>query len=586
MSIVRKGRFRVDRVRRGSLKNLVKLFFLLVVVALLGNIDRAFELGAVQHQSQPIGLPPLQEYDQSNQTNSGHHLDYKHEQNEHSSENRRSRGSEEETRKNSSPTSQSDLQNTSMECQLKWDVDKNTHLINKWLEMELPILVAAIRHHRGKKKHDSSSNAKDSQYYQYTKDDIVYAILTQKHGRQKQTIMDFQLIPWVCLYNETDGENDDGKSDRRGAQELATLVPRKRDKGDQIVVMCNATTLTTENVTIALTGVLPSTPQSQISEDSRSTNTTKNKNDAVEPSIFFYDLEQPLECDRLEEQEKSEVHEKNKIGACLRFKGDYDRSIVPQWIEYHRLIGVEHFWVYVNEEWNLSGLFNQSYITYIPFNFNWAENNHSSHFPHHYIDVKKNEISQEPAQSACIYNARKYGYDWIITTDVDEYVHVPKGSNKTNDEAESPLELFLRRYDRLLYSCLIMNSIPYGRNMWLKEPDFPSNPFLIDYVWRRNMNLSEYPLYRYKQIYNPQQVWSLGVHYCYVADGEQNLQLPAEDGLFLQHFKLAHKGVYKKFEKLMLKSEDDLLKDTTVRDMYRSDLADAMTRLEMKRKYT
>jgi len=401
--------------------------------------------------------------------------------------------------------------------------------------------------------------------------------------------MDFQLIPWVCLYgrNRLEGQindKDDGaQNQRQGVQELAALAPRT-NKGDHVIVMCNSTT---ENSTMVLKGIYPTTIPSQITNNSKSTNTTNNNVDTIEKTQqshfdFFYSLKEPLECDRLEEQEMSEVHDEKKIGACLRFKGEHDRALVPQWIEYHRLLGVEHFWVYVNEEWNLSGLFNRSYITYMPFDLNWKDNNHSSYFPHHFNDYKP-KLSQEPAQWSCVFNARKYDYDWVITTDTDEYVRVPKLTNKTSGVITSPLQSYLRKFDPRIYSSLVMNSIPFGRNEWLEKPDFPSDPFLIDYVWRRNLNFSEYPIYRYKQIYNPQHVWSIGVHYCFLSEGKHNVPLKAEDGLFIQHYKLAHKGVYKKHEKIMIKSELDLLKDTTLRDMYRSHLADAMERLEVER---
>jgi len=193
-----------------------------------------------------------------------------------------------------------------------------------------------------------------------------------------------------------------------------------------------------------------------------------------------------------------------------------------------------------------------------------------------------------------MFNARKYNYDWIIPTDVDEYMHVPKNNNKninvnnetktTNMISSSPLQSYLTRFDPKQYSSLIMNSIPFGRNRWLEpdplEPQPPSldhnSSLLIDYVWRRDLNLSEYTLYRHKQIYNPQHVWSIGVHYCWVAAGKEDVVLKPEEGLFLQHNKLAQMGVYKKFEKQMIKSVDDLRIDTELRDTYRGDLIAAM----------
>eukprot|EP00536_Pseudo-nitzschia_multiseries_P014086 jgi/Psemu1/37479/gm1.37479_g len=397
---------------------------------------------------------------------------------------------------------------TSIDCRKKWDLERNRHLINKWLEMELPILVTAIRHHRGKKTQD-----------------------------RQDKVMDFQLIPWVCLYSTRINEREEQMSDGddygnnygEGVQELAALSPRTQ-KGDHVIVMCNSTS---DNSTMVLKGIFPTIIPFQISGDPKSVNGTKYDAEIIDEksgrhyytrnnsaSDFFYDLQEPLECDRLEEHEMSKVHEKKKI-----------------------------------------------------------DNNHSSHFPHHYNDYKP-KLSQEPAQWSCVFNARKYGYDWVISTDADEFVHVPKVSNGTTDVVTSPLQSYLKRFDPSINSCLIMNSIPFGRNNWLQQPDFPPDHFLIDYVWRRNLNLSEYPLYRYKQIYNPQHVWSIGVHYCFVSEGRKNVPLNAEDGLFLQHFKLAHKGVYKKLEKIMVKSELDLLRDSALRDMYRSDLAAAIDKLK------
>ena len=226
--------------------------------------------------------------------------------------------------------------------------------------------------------------------------------------------------------------------------------------------------------------------------------------------------------------------------------------------------------------------------------------------------IKSNTLSQEPAQWLCLYNARKYNYDWIITTDVDEFIHVlPKKNNGGNSNNNNtivrtkhtattddlpPLQSYLKRYDPNHYSSLIMHSIPFGSNNFIVEQpadednlhlssnDYDNNKLassslMLDYVWRRNWNLSEYPLYRHKQIYSPRHAWSIGVHYCWMADKDtkKDVVLPAaEDGLYVQHYKLAHKGVYKNHEKNMIKSVDELRMDTRLRDNYREALVLAM----------
>mmetsp|Transcript_29363 Transcript_29363/g.79493 ORF Transcript_29363/g.79493 Transcript_29363/m.79493 type:complete len:173 (-) Transcript_29363:14-532(-) len=129
----------------------------------------------------PIFVPVDQD-DQRNKTNSGNREEQQGNGTEYLSGNR---SSDVDQRK------QLRAGGTSVDCRMKWDLKKNTHLINQWLEMELPILVTAIRHDRGKK----TQNHEESKYYQNTKDDIVYAILTERPHRQSNKVMNFQLIP-------------------------------------------------------------------------------------------------------------------------------------------------------------------------------------------------------------------------------------------------------------------------------------------------------------------------------------------------------------------------------------------------------
>ncbi|KAG7338830.1 hypothetical protein IV203_012799 [Nitzschia inconspicua] len=332
-----------------------------------------------------------------------------------------------------------------------------------------------------------------------------------------------------------------------------------------------------------------------------------------------------------------------QLGACLRFRGDFDRSILPQWVEYHRLVGIDHFWIFINEPWNLEGLYNRSYITYYPLDQQW--NYHPQYYQHYYHrDISQQQqqqhqqqtstatatsatetvasvtLSQEPAQTTCLYIAKTQQYDWIITTDVDEYLYLPKQKNQQHQhqqqqQQQQPLKSFLQRFDKEQYSSLIINSIPFGKNVFIindtdhdeesqqqqqqQQPQYNSTTnnntiiqikkddrfLMLDYVWRRNWNLTEYPFVRYKQLYNVAKVWSIGIHYCHAVtpNTKSNVQLHPtiqNDYIHLAHYKRAHLGVFKKGQKLMIKSEQELRKDTIVRDTYRTELLQRLQELE------
>jgi hypothetical protein len=349
------------------------------------------------------------------------------------------------------------------------------------------------------------------------------------------------------------------------------------------------------------------------------------------------------------------INNSNKIGACLRFQGDFDRSILPQWIEYHRLLGIDHFWIYVNEPWSWQhqeeeleegggggGGFlhhhhhHPSYVTYLAFDQQWQD--HAHYYQHYYHRTLDNggdhqevvvapstqwTLTQEPAQTSCLYLAKTLGYDWITTPDVDEYLFLSKTNNDNNNDDENenenhdddnhdlpPLKQFLSQFDKEQYSSLIVNSIPYGSNAFVqrqqqqeeeltKKKNNNNNnnnitttttpvPLMIDYVWRRrHWNLTDYPFGRYKQFYNVRTVWSVGVHYCFaVTTGNTravaNVPVPptmSHQLVHWAHYKRAHLGVFQRGEAVMVRSADQLQRDTRVRDTYQSDLVERMRAL-------
>jgi hypothetical protein len=168
----------------------------------------------------------------------------------------------------------------------------------------------------------------------------------------------------------------------------------------------------------------------------------------------------------------------------------------------------------------------------------------------------------------CLYTAKKYGYDWIVTPDVDEFIHVV-AKNYTMKPTLNRFPKFMEQFDKTKYASLEMNSIPYGKNSFHGEFD---QQLLIDYVWRKNITLSEYPFGRYKHIYNVNLVTTLSLHHCWKADGIANVPLgPEEYGIYMQHYKKAHIGVFYAGHHTKIRyvgNVNELQSDTTLRDEY------------------
>lgn len=137
-----------------------------------------------------------------------------------------------------------------------------------------------------------------------------------------------------------------------------------------------------------------------------------------------------------------------KIGLCVRFCGDH--HLVPPFIAYHRLIGVEHFWFYINEVFNITDLPMASDVTYVPYRFVWSDHHNKSRWNYGNGVVgpwkfRRNGHSfwQPTAMQQCLYRSKRYGLDWIMANDIDEYLWI----NRT----ESPPYPRIRRFCRIFW---------------------------------------------------------------------------------------------------------------------------------------
>jgi len=118
--------------------------------------------------------------------------------------------------------------------------------------------------------------------------------------------------------------------------------------------------------------------------------------------------------------QNAEREEKYTLSICALFTDEAKH--LKEWIEYHRLIGVDHFYLYNNNS-------NDSFLkTLIPY----IENNlvTLSYWPDHYKKLYGEEVQHWSlsTQVTAYENAialRKHETEWLICADVNEFLAIP-----------------------------------------------------------------------------------------------------------------------------------------------------------------
>jgi len=70
-------------------------------------------------------------------------------------------------------------------------------------------------------------------------------------------------------------------------------------------------------------------------------------------SKLMFDLRPYLACDGQDLLPPNTVaaeHQKPYVAACTTVKGAEMYDLLPQWIEYHRMIGIETFWIHIDDK--------------------------------------------------------------------------------------------------------------------------------------------------------------------------------------------------------------------------------------------
>lgn len=300
-------------------------------------------------------------------------------------------------------------------------------------------------------------------------------------------------------------------------------------------------------------------------------NTDKLQTVSVLPSkngnVTAYDMEKFLECEQLDI--KRAPLSNISIGMCTSIAGKGKiRTIAHEWVEYHKLIGVDHTWIYINSDWDEGRHPERPYISWVPYNFNIKAYNFTDR-----PWTQRSEFFRVTSQVECVLRARRMGVDWVIFTDIDEYVSVQTDNNTEIAGDDTPaLKKLLNTYykqEKDTIGGIAMNSIPFGNNLEVEKS--PEKSLMIDHVYRNKGNPKEAPWTRWKQIVNPQNVHSYAIHWLGGGDVLKEIRLDA-DKVRINHYKEVNKGV----GVFQTTNADDLIEDRILSDKYRQPLMNAL----------
>ena len=302
-----------------------------------------------------------------------------------------------------------------------------------------------------------------------------------------------------------------------------------------------------------------------------STNRTSNE------IVQTYDMTSFEECERKDiamfqerllpsnslprEEDSSALNEENdiKIGVSACFIEDRKKAM--EWAAYHKALGVDHIWLYVNEDWDgARDLPQRDYITWIPWNFHV-----SGMMRKHMYHVFKFQVA---SMNDALWRAKRMNMDWIATIDIDEYITLYNGTNEVGDNT---LKEYLEESKKLRnyrVTSIEMKSVPFGSNLEI-ENGAEEKDLVIDHIYRNNVGIddSEFHdnlyLWHHKQFMRVEAVSSVNTHY---VNEKRLVHHELASILRVNHYKkMKRKGIYR--------YSGDLIKDTLLRDSFRDAIA-------------
>lgn len=182
---------------------------------------------------------------------------------------------------------------------------------------------------------------------------------------------------------------------------------------------------------------------------------------------------------------------------------------LKEWIEYHKLVGVEHFYLYNNLSTDdyypvLKPYIDSGEVELIDWPFTYQEGNEGS-----WIKVQTDAINDA-------VNRAKDRAKWLAIIDADEFIVPVK---------QDTLPLMLKAYDKIVpkLSQVLIKWVMFGTSYVDKIPE---DKLMIDLL---TMNSGRSPGSLYKAIVKPKDVTGCGTsHYCGLAKGRKQENISFE----------------------------------------------------------
>lgn len=310
-----------------------------------------------------------------------------------------------------------------------------------------------------------------------------------------------------------------------------------------------------------------------------------------------------------------------KIAAMTSIRGSQARAQIEPWVEYHRLVGVDHFWIFINDHWDtsISSLPIRPYITYVPCDYCRINITGHATLPFHVCAGGRNHW-QQGQNLESLYRAKQYKLDWLLLIDVDEYLYIvppPTTNNINKSTGNKPLLDFIdtmqnnntnnNNANKSEYIAgFYFKSIPFGRNVYIDnndtapaelavdtqettaETNSATNMLLLDYTWRSNRAWDDYTWSRQKLLIQPRHVRAVGVHDILSQHNNRGgpndatiiIWLDAATQMRLHHYKNPQLGVFEPQGKMRRRAkrmrQSSILQDTTLVDAFRDQVVAAM----------
>jgi hypothetical protein len=180
------------------------------------------------------------------------------------------------------------------------------------------------------------------------------------------------------------------------------------------------------------------------------------------------------------------------------------------------------------------------------------------------LQYKGDNFWQVEAMQQCLYRSKRYGLEWLMTNDIDEYLWLNEtesiGVNKSAGN-HSILQQFLSKYEQYpKLGGLAVEGWAFGAH---KNERGKMLKLQIDYVYRAN----EVSGGRRKIIYRVPTAKRISVHWLY--GGGSLIELPIST-IRWNHYREPHAGIYGR------KRRFPIVRDSSLPDTYRSSIVQAL----------